>query len=391
MLHLFQVKMKVFFLLSMGISLLLGSCKRDTSTNASEEEIYLADYEAPQHKWGFMDTTGAMTIDAVYDDAGPFSEGFAAVNKDGKWGYINKAGEIVIQPIYKSAWAFHEGYARVEQFGQQGQFIDKTGIPLKGEEWSAADDFSNGFAKVSVGSVFGYINASGEIAVQPIYTRGYNFTNGLCVVEFQDKLGVINSNGTEIVKPTYDQIKLPTGSQIIICKSGDDAYVLDYLGKELFHLPAAKIVDSDGEVVSVREGDQMYLLHVSTKVKSPPFSNIIYLEEKRWAGKSDGGYQLIDNQGKAMSTYHYEQLNKFRDGVAAYSKEGLWGYINLNGNDLTGNVFGLAWDYKDGLARAAFEEGIAFINLSQKLAFYPPTGSLDMRDFSEGLAAVQVN
>ena len=378
-------------MLLLTIAVLLGSCKRDTSTNTTEEDIYLSDYEAPQDKWGFMDTTGAIAIEAVYDDVGPFSEGLAAVNKNGKWGYINKSGNMVIQPIYKSAWAFHEGYARVEQFGQPGQFIDKSGMPLQGEGWAAADDFSNGLARVSVGSVYGYINASGQLAVQPIYTRGYNFTNGLCVVEFQDKLGVINSNGTEIVKATYDQIKLPVVSQVILCKSGDDAYVLDYLGKELFSLPGSKLVDCDGEVVSIREGDQMYLMNLSTKSKSTTYSNIIYLEEKRWAGKGAGGYQLMDNSGKVLSSGTYEQLNKFRDGVAAYSREGLWGYIDMNGNDLTGNVFGLAWDYKDGLARAAFEEGIAFINLSQKLAFYPPPGSLDMRDFSEGLAAVQVD
>ncbi len=391
MLHRPQVTVKVFFLLLLTVQVFLGACKRDTSTITTEEDIYLADYEAPQDKWGFMDATGAISIDPVYDDVGPFREGLAAVNKNGKWGFINKDGDMVIEPIYKSAWAFHEGYARVEQFGQLSQFIDKSGIPLKGEEWAAADDFSNGLARVSVGSVFGYINSSGQIVVQPIYTRGYNFTNGLCVVEFHDKIGVINSNGTGIVKATYDQIKLPGSSQIILCRSGDDAYVLDYVGKEIFNLPAAKIVDSDGKVISVREGDEMYLLDISTKKRSAIFSNIIYLEEKRWAGKSESGYQLIDNQGKALSLHYYEQLNKFRDGVAAYSQEGLWGYIDIHGNDLTGNVFGLAWDYKEGLARAAFEEGIAFINSSQKLAFYPPVGSLDMRDFSEGLAAVQVD
>ncbi len=382
--------MKVFLLLLAGIGVFIISCKRHTSTT-TEEDIYMADYEAPQDKWGFMDTTGTIAIDAAYDDVGPFSEGLASLNKNGKWGFINKEGDIIIKPIYKSAWAFHEGFARIEQFDQPAQFIDKSGIPIIGEGWAAADDFSDGRARVSVGSAFGYIDASGQIVIQPIYTRGYNFSRGLCVVEFQDKLGVINTKGTEIVKAQFDQIKIPLGSEIILCNTGDDAYAFDFAGNELLHLPGAKLVDSDNEVVSVREGEQMFLLSLSTKSKSIPFSNIIYLEEKRWARKSDQGYQLIDNHDNVLSSNFYQQINKYREGVAAYSKDDLWGYINLTGEDLTGTVFGLAWDYKEGFARAAFEEGIAFINSFQKLAFYPPAGSLDMRDFSEGLAAVQVD
>ena len=64
--------------------------------------------------------------------------------------------------------------------------------------------------------------------------------------------------------------------------------------------------------------------------------------------------------------------------------------MNLKGEELTGNVFKLAWDYKESVARAAAEHGIAFIDKEQKIAFYPPPGTLDMRDFSEGLAPIQV-
>jgi hypothetical protein len=152
------------------------------------------------------------------------------------------------------------------------------------------------------------------------------------------------------------------------------------------------MMDCDGHLVSVRKGTNMYLLNLSEKkpIDTTLYINIIYLEDSLWAGKTKEGYVLLDPEGKPLTTIAYRQINKFSNGLAAYSKGDYWGYMNKQGVELTKEVFGLAWDYKEGLARAAFKDGIAFIDEQQKLAFYPPLGSLDMRDFSEGLASVQM-
>lgn len=106
--------------------------------------------------------------------------------------------------------------------------------------------------------------------------------------------------------------------------------------------------------------------------------------------QKEQGYFLLDAEGKKLSANQYTQLNHFKEGRAAYSRKDYWGYLDLDGNELTGDTFGLAWDFKEGLARAAFKDGIAFIDLEQKLAFYPPEGAMDIRDFSEGLAPIQL-
>src|SRR5687767_7652087 len=195
MLHFLSFFHKNFRLFFLFVLLVLAGCKTDTSTDSEEETAYMADYESPSAKWGFMNQRGELVIEASYDDAGPFSEGMAAVNKNGKWGFIDKEGNMVIEPVFKSAWAFHEGFSRVLSFDQADQFINSKGIPLKADNWSAADDFSEGRARVKVGNTFGYIDSSGQLLIQPIYNRGWNFSNGICVVEFHDKIGLINMAG----------------------------------------------------------------------------------------------------------------------------------------------------------------------------------------------------
>ncbi len=54
-------------------------------------------------KWGYVNTSGKIVIEPVYDNAKSFSNGLAAVCKGGKWGFINSSNELVID--YKFAGA----------------------------------------------------------------------------------------------------------------------------------------------------------------------------------------------------------------------------------------------------------------------------------------------
>lgn len=54
-----------------------------------------------------------FVIDAMFEWAGSFHEGLAAVQLDGKWGYIDTDGNVVIDIIYDNASKFAFGYSSV--------------------------------------------------------------------------------------------------------------------------------------------------------------------------------------------------------------------------------------------------------------------------------------
>ena len=90
-----------------------------------------------------------------YEKLGSFSEGMAAVMRDGKWGYINTKGEEVIPcqftnpSEYYFASPFYEGLALIQENGKWG-FIDTKGnvvIPINIEA-EAIGRFSEGLAFV---------------------------------------------------------------------------------------------------------------------------------------------------------------------------------------------------------------------------------------------------
>ena len=62
--------------------------------------------------------------------------------------------------------------------------------------------------------------------------------------------------------------------------------------------------------------------------------------------------------------------------------------MDEKGQAITPARFSLVWDFKEGLARAAYLNGIGFINPNGELVLDPIWK--DARDFSEGLARVQL-
>lgn len=115
-----------------------------------------------------------------YDKLGSFSEGYAAVLKEGKWGYINIKGEEVISCQYSNPYeeytsgAFHEGLAAVQKDGKWG-YINTKGeevIPIT-LDVQYANCFSDGLAVI--------INDYNNFSV--IDTKGNIVFKGKCNIE----------------------------------------------------------------------------------------------------------------------------------------------------------------------------------------------------------------
>jgi hypothetical protein len=64
-------------------------------------------------KWGFIDTSGNLKIDYIFDDALSFGQHLAAVKVNDMWGYIDLNGNVVIDTVFYQAKSFSGGSAPV--------------------------------------------------------------------------------------------------------------------------------------------------------------------------------------------------------------------------------------------------------------------------------------
>lgn len=113
------------------------------------------------NKYGFLDKNGQAMIPSKYEQALYFSEGLAAVKKNGLWGFINKADSLVLPFKYQAALNFTEGYAGVK-LGNKWGFIDKKGYRNTPFIYNRVEPFKNGQAAVYPNEKAHYISFTGK-------------------------------------------------------------------------------------------------------------------------------------------------------------------------------------------------------------------------------------
>lgn len=289
------------------------------------------------NKWGYIDTSGNIVIDYLYDDALTFSEGLAAVKKDDKWGYMDKTGKVTIDYAYDKAWRFSEGLAPVMKNDKYG-FINKAGnlvidynfdevdpggfkhneckvivnsewkfkngsrykegtcdlinskgnciFSSSGTWYNGISNISDNIIKVQIGNMYGCIDHSGKIIINPRYPGMRFYGDGLINVEIGGKIGYIDLNEKMVIKPIYDD-----GSE--------------------FHEGMA----------SVKIGDQWSYKYVAG-VKVP--------EQVR-----SGKWGFINTRGEYVITPQYDETHGFINGLAEVEfkaePENKIGYIDKMG------------------------------------------------------------
>jgi hypothetical protein len=90
-------------------ALLAAGCEHDQTPGASPL------FPAPGGTaWGFIDNRGKIVIAPRFEAALSYSEGLAAVKREGRWGYIDRNGAEVIPARYRTAQSFRNGVAIVD-------------------------------------------------------------------------------------------------------------------------------------------------------------------------------------------------------------------------------------------------------------------------------------
>ena len=170
------------FFMMLLMTVFLTSCTITADTDKSTEPVIATDIDAniessPENFMLEKSASGQSTIKESapkpnHDNAHSFLDDLAVVRMgeypDVKYGYINSTGELSIPYIYDSALDFNEGLALVEKDGKYG-FINRDGketIPLI---FDAAEDFFNDLAQVRKDDKWGAIDRTGEIIIPIVY------------------------------------------------------------------------------------------------------------------------------------------------------------------------------------------------------------------------------
>lgn len=232
---------------------------------------------------------------------------------DRKRGYLNvNTGKIIIPAQYQRAWNFSEGIAAVYKEGLVS-FIDSSGEPAFPTTFpirynlnydDIAFQFHNGLCVMkTMDNKWGLINTEGEWVVEPVYTTISAPRKGYRIVSDGNFYGLISETGQVVLPLEYDFIRQssePAG--FTIAKDG-----------------LAKVIDYDIKTVVPFVHDGLYVLSYVDDYRS----NAIYengeltkfIVPKYWRYDVGPGSGVIDSDGKVIIPAKYYMVRMADDNL----------------------------------------------------------------------------
>ncbi|MCS7258389.1 MAG: WG repeat-containing protein [candidate division WOR-3 bacterium] len=276
-------------------------------------------------KYGFIDKTGKLVIDCIYDDVESFQNGLARVKKDGKWGLITTNNKWVTKPEYDFIGVFSESLALFEKNGKYG-YMDTEGKIVIKPIYSEGQYFSEGLARVKVAANnnYAYINKKGEIMIslEPVIDDAQEFRNGRARIRIGGRYGYIDKTGKIVIPPQFP-----------------DAYSFQ---------------DSLAQVAIVmKDTTENYRTPLTT------------------SGSSDSIYRygLIDINGNYVLPPQFEFIGSFVDGIALVEKNGKYGYIKKDGSYLVEPIYDFGERFKNGLAKVKINNKESYIDKNGRIVW----------------------
>ena len=247
----------IFFISLVGYFLYEDNYGRDYWDRKLSENVTLRSFS--DNKWRvYNKQTGEYTTEKInWVSEAPETDSLAVYALPGKRGYINiNSGHIIIDAEandYRKAWVFSDGLAAVMKDGKIGFINDQNDVVIPFQ--------------------FDYTDKC------RMYDFGYVFHNGYCAMTDADgNLGLIDKNGNWVVEPEYDEIWAPHKSGYRVIVKDSKHGILDSTGTIIYTAEYGYIsIIPDGFVLN--KGGKKWLVDFQGNVVQPfMFDNTYYLK-----------------------------------------------------------------------------------------------------------------
>lgn len=344
-------------------------------------------------KYGYLNLLGKQYIDYLYDEAQPFVNKQAIIKKNGLYGIIGLDKKEVVPVQYLSINRIPESpnyivsdksntnkFSVINAKGNKiSPEVEKIIIPDSGSillfvvdgqtrywniitsnylpgKYNGGESFKNNFAIVQKDQKWGVINNTGEIIINPQFSKiEYLWiSNRLVFKTFEEKnTGLAASTGKTILECQYEEIS-PAGVGILIVKKGQKYGIYKTTGEKILEPTYDNIVNHFNDSLTPKwpaivENNQLKgLINIKgEEITKPTYKNLYYSGENVYAGKTSKGYKLINLRGEETAKTTYDSIGRASQGMIPVLKGKKWGYCNLTGEKIINFSYEKAFAFTD--------------------------------------------
>lgn len=278
----------------------------------------------------------------------------------------------------------------VRDKGRQG-FMDASGRIVIDAVYTKVYPFSDGLAAVADDSHrWGYINERGEIVIAPRFAMPGFFVEGLAPAreEFNSPWGYIDRGGNWVIKPRFNLAEAFAGGMALVghqtissrlLTSVADVEmdvrweVIDRAGRRVDPATAVKraALPADALLPASQGGLKGYTDRAGRFVIAPQFRSADWFAEDRAAVFLDGAWGFIETTGRVVIAPRYKYVGRFAEGVAPVQHGEKWGFIDRDGNFVIEPRFHWAHEFCNGLAEATVDGKAGYIDHEGRYVWEP--------------------
>ena len=265
-----------------------------------------------------------------------------SIEKDDLYGFSDKSGTPVVPPKYGLVKPFSEGLAPVYVGGAWG-FINAEGNMKIEPHFSDADSFSDGLAAAhKKGGGWGYIDGTGKFVIQPQYFQARRFSEDVAPIRGETGWLFVDKTGTPVpgLSGFYDAKSFKNGLAAV--KVGAKWHFITHAGKKKFDSEFATVSNFNEDLAAVQED-------------------------------ANGKYGFIDSSGNYVIQPIFEDARPFSEGLAAVRLNKRWGYVDTSGEMRIPNSYPFfADEFAGGLASVStpVDGSEVYINSDGKPQFF---------------------
>jgi hypothetical protein len=386
------------------------------STSQPLERNYWKQGEKSQKfYYGLFTPRGRTIIDYSYDD---ISRNFLndpdlvrTTSPYGRYGIVNeRTGKIILEDVYKVIYTSDLQKATVircvKSSGRATIINSLANVLIKGIAY--VDDFENTYARVNKGGKLTYEDDFAHKLYlnreKTMFPKRKEWQEGRDVVCYGGKWGVIDINGNWTIKPKYQFLQSYANGVFIAKKDMEwgvvtpkDELVIDFVYDELRYFSEVK--DGDWATIpffKARVGSKWGVIDKHGKNIVPiKYSDVDFLISKGqiyFKTLNDFGkvlWGLSNKKGELVLNPKYEHISEFKNNFARVKiARRKWKFLDLQMREFPAGDFFEVKDFSEGLAAVKGIKGWGFLNEMGQLVV--PCQYSDAGNFNEGLAKAKM-
>ena len=306
-------------------------------------------------KSGFIDTLGNWIIQPQYDDALPFSEGFASVCKNDSCFYINKEGNTTSDNFFEETESYKDGIAIVKK-GNDYFLINRSGqIISKG--YQDINESSHQLYVCKLNNVYGAINSKGEIIIPFNYSKLGNFKNKFAYY-LSTQYGLVDIHNMAL-PAQWEWISDVDSNSIAIVKRKNQFGLMNVEGQLILATEYDYITSCKDEIYLVVKNNTYGFYNVKEKCfmtsvdydYNPSYDANYYTNGKSFKLIRDDEVALADANGRYTINFGtYSNFFFAKNDIIRIQKNNKFGYVDRKLKAITAVEFDKAKDFENNYA-----------------------------------------